>query len=76
MKDESRGGGRLPVMPEDDRRQLILRAAEKVFTASGFGAATMEEIAKRCGMSKKTLYKLFPDKMSVFAALIDSHDNP
>jgi AcrR family transcriptional regulator len=76
MNDEARGGGRQPVMPEDDRRQLILRAAEQVFCASGYGAATMEEIARACGMAKKTLYKLFPDKMAVFVALIDSHDNP
>jgi TetR/AcrR family transcriptional repressor of mexJK operon len=49
---------------------MILTAAECVFVASGYGAASMEEIARAAGMSKKTVYALFPDKRQLFGALI------
>lgn len=62
--------GRPPVYTEKERCQLLLKAAEGVFTTSGFGAATMEEIAKAAGMSKKTLYAKFPDKEHLFAAMV------
>lgn len=61
--------GRPPVLTEDMRRQRILDAAERVFTDIGYGAATMEEIARAAGMSKKTLYGMYPDKRSLFTAL-------
>jgi AcrR family transcriptional regulator len=76
MNEMMRGAGRQPVMAEDERRKMILAAAERVFYQSGYGAATMEEVARVSGMAKKTLYRFFPDKMSLFIALIDSHDNP
>nr|WP_186363374.1 TetR/AcrR family transcriptional regulator [Rhizobium sp. ACO-34A] len=66
--------GRPPLFPDEERRGLILQAAERVFDAVGYGAATMEEVARECGMAKKTVYKFFPDKASLFSALIDSHD--
>lgn len=56
------------------RRQRILDAATTVFTAIGYGAATMEEVARAAGMSKKTLYGMFPDKRALFTALISVID--
>jgi AcrR family transcriptional regulator len=76
MEGQARGAGRLPAMEEEDRRRLILEAAEGVFSRDGFGAATMEEIARACGMAKKTLYRLFPDKTALFTALIETRDHP
>jgi TetR/AcrR family transcriptional repressor of mexJK operon len=61
--------GRPPVLTGDMRRRRILDAAERVFTRIGYGAATMEEIARAAGMSKKTLYGMFPDKRALFTAL-------
>lgn len=66
--------GRPPALPDADRKVLILLAAERVFDAMGYGDATMEEIARECGMAKKTVYKFYPDKAALFGALIDSHD--
>lgn len=66
--------GRPPSLPDEDRKQLILQAAEGVFDTLGYGDATMEEVARACGMAKKTVYKFFPDKASLFGALVDSHD--
>lgn len=62
--------GRPPVYTEKERCQRLLTAAEEVFTSTGYGAATMEEIAKSAGMSKKTLYAKYPDKEHLFAAMV------
>ncbi|HWK32857.1 MAG TPA: TetR/AcrR family transcriptional regulator [Hyphomicrobium sp.] len=63
--------GRPPVITEALRRTRILEAAEQVFTDIGYGATTMEVIARAAGMSKKTLYGMFPDKRALFTALIN-----
>lgn len=34
---------------------------------------TMGDIARRCQMSKRTLYRHFPHKVQLFAALVDEH---
>lgn len=60
----------------NERRRLILAAAEKVFVEQGYGASTMEEIARAAEMSKKTLYQFFADKQAVFAALMQSEEMP
>jgi TetR/AcrR family transcriptional repressor of mexJK operon len=62
--------GRPPSYSPDERRRLLLQAAERVFIASGYGGASMEEIARTAGMSKKTVYTFFPDKRQLFGALI------
>ncbi len=66
--------GRPPVLSEQERRKRILDAAERIFTSDGYGAATMEGIICAAGMSKKTVYGLFPDKERLFAALIGDAD--
>jgi AcrR family transcriptional regulator len=48
----------------------LLDAAESVFLELGYAAASMDDIARRAGMSKKTLYRLFATKESLFAAVI------
>lgn len=67
---------RTPVIPEAERRMLIIEAAERVFSATGYGDATMEQIARDCSMAKKTVYRLYPDKRALFTALINSHEHP
>ncbi len=52
-----------------ERRRLILAAAERFFFEQGYGASTMEEIARAAEMSKKTLYQFFSDKEAVFSEL-------
>lgn len=66
--------GRPPVLIDAERRMLILQSSETVFHAVGYGDATMEEVARGCGMAKKTVYRFFPDKAALFAALVESHD--
>ncbi|WP_420226973.1 TetR/AcrR family transcriptional regulator [Pigmentiphaga litoralis] len=57
-----------------DRRRRILDAAEALFTAKGYGDTSMDDIARACGMSKKTLYAVFADKASLFSSLIADND--
>jgi TetR/AcrR family transcriptional regulator, mexJK operon transcriptional repressor len=48
----------------------ILAAARKVFMELGYGAASMDAIARQAGASKATLYTHFDGKDALFAALI------
>lgn len=62
--------GRPLVLSREDRRRRILEAAERIFVEAGYGEATMAAIAEVSGMSKKTLYQFFPDKLAIFVALV------
>ena len=58
------------------RPEEILEAALEEFTARGFEAARMEDIAKRAGLSKAAIYLYFPSKMAVLEALIEAKVGP
>jgi TetR/AcrR family transcriptional repressor of mexJK operon len=61
----------MPGRPKDvAKRELILAAAESVFFAQGFSAATIERIAADAGVSKVTVYGHFGDKETLFEAVI------
>jgi AcrR family transcriptional regulator len=49
----------------------LLGAARDVFTAQGYHAAAMDEIAERAGVSKPVLYQHFPGKLELYLALLD-----
>ncbi len=55
---------------KDARPADITAAALGVFTERGFAAARMEEIAKRAGVSKGTLYLYFATKEDMFRAVV------
>lgn len=50
----------------DAARQSILDAALQVFIERGFGAASMEGIARSAGVAKLTLYRHFETKEDLF----------
>jgi AcrR family transcriptional regulator len=50
--------------------ELIVTAARSVLAESG-ADATMEEIARRCGLGVGTLYRHFPDKEALVDAVLD-----
>jgi AcrR family transcriptional regulator len=62
--------GRPCLITELERRGLLLDAAERVFVELGYTEASMDDIARRAGMSKKTLYQLYDTKEALFVAVI------
>jgi AcrR family transcriptional regulator len=58
------------------RPEEILDAALAEFTARGFEAARMEDIAKAAGLSKAAIYLYFPSKMALLEALIEAKVAP
>ncbi len=60
-------------LPRDERRAQLLTAALEVFTAAGYHAAAMDEIADRAGVSKPVLYQHFPSKLDLYLAVLDLH---
>lgn len=60
-------------LPRDERRAQLLAAALETFTASGYHAASMDEIAERASVSKPVLYQHFPSKLDLYTAVLDLH---
>ncbi|MFP5328622.1 MAG: TetR family transcriptional regulator [Alphaproteobacteria bacterium] len=54
----------------EDRPREICSAALEVFAEKGFAAAKVDDIARRAGVSKGTLYLYFKDKEDVFRAVV------
>ncbi len=52
--------GRPQVRPDDETRQLIYEAARHEFAGNGYAATSIETVARRAGVSTKTLYRLIP----------------
>jgi TetR/AcrR family transcriptional regulator, regulator of autoinduction and epiphytic fitness len=48
-------------------RQVILRAALGELGEAGYGAFTIESVAARAGVAKSTIYRHWPDKISLIA---------
>ena len=51
-------------------RQRILEVATELFLAQGYGSTTIEAVAARAGISKRTFYHRFDDKSALFAAVV------
>jgi AcrR family transcriptional regulator len=62
--------GRPQVRPDDETRQIIYDAARHEFAGSGYAATSMETVARRAGISTKTLYRLVPNKVSLFEGMV------
>lgn len=54
----------------ENRPGEICTAAIEVFAEKGFAAARLDEIARRAGVSKGTLYLYFKDKEDLFRAVV------
>jgi AcrR family transcriptional regulator len=52
-------------------RAAILAAGREVFGELGYGAASVRDIVRRTGLAAGTFYNYFPDKESIFRALVD-----
>lgn len=52
------------------KRLQIVRAAEALFLAQGYGTVSMDQVARTAGVSKATLYAYFPSKDALFATIV------
>ena len=67
----------MPALTQTERsgksRQQILDAALKLFSHRGYGATSVRDISSAAGISKGNLYHHFPDKETIFRALLDRY---
>jgi TetR/AcrR family transcriptional regulator, mexJK operon transcriptional repressor len=64
------GVGRPTREQQEQRHEELLNVALDIFLEKGFEQTTMEEIAIRVGMSKRTVYARYEDKASLFKAAV------
>lgn len=57
----------------DGQREQILAAAAALFARRGYTAATMNDVAAACGVSKPTLYHYVRDKHDLLAQITSGH---
>src|SRR5215470_5929839 len=53
------------------KRRQIIEGARAVFLTQGFDAASMNDIARKAGVSKGTLYVYFKNKDELFEAITE-----
>ncbi len=57
-------------LPAEERKNLILDQAQRLFVERGFAATTVEDILNRAGIAKGTLYHHFSGKEDIMRQLI------
>jgi AcrR family transcriptional regulator len=62
---------RANVQRQSDRRAEILDAAQRCFVRAGFHGASMQDICLEAGMSPGNLYRYFPSKEALIAAIAE-----
>jgi AcrR family transcriptional regulator len=60
-------------MTKEEKRKDLLRAASDVLMEYGAHKTTLDDIAKRAGMAKTSLYYYFKDKNEIIRAIIQSY---
>src|SRR5882757_9029467 len=53
-----------------ERREAIIAAGLEEFIARGFAATRLDDVAKRAGVAKGTIYLHFKDKEALFQELV------
>lgn len=59
-----------PPRPEEETRQALLQSAMDVLLEGGYEAATMEAIAKRAAVAKKTVYRYAPNREALIGLAV------
>lgn len=66
------GQGQTRAERRDQQIRRILDAAQTCFVRSGFQGASMQQICAECGMSPGALYRYFPSKEAIVAAICEA----
>ena len=61
----------IPRLSAEARKEAIVEAVQDVFAEKGFDGTTTRDLAKAAGVSEALLYKHFPSKESLYAAMLD-----
>lgn len=69
-KSEVRAATARRRLPAAERRDVIERAATEVFAERGYAGASIDEIARRSGVSPPVVYDHFPSKLALFERLL------
>jgi AcrR family transcriptional regulator len=59
-----------------ERREAIIAAALEEFSVRGFAATRLDDVARRAGVAKGTIYLYFRDKESLFQELVRAMVSP
>ena len=62
--------GRPQLRPDEETCQIIYEAARHEFAVNGYAATSTEMVARRAGVSTKTLYRLIPNKAALFEGMV------
>ena len=62
--------------PLSPTRKRIIDAASKLFYAEGIGRVSMDAVAEKAGLTKRTLYYHFTSKDDLVTAYLDARDQP
>jgi TetR/AcrR family transcriptional regulator, mexJK operon transcriptional repressor len=57
--------------PLNSKAESILAGAKRAFLTGGFGAVSMDTVAREAGVSKATVYAYFAGKEELFGAVIE-----
>jgi len=58
-------------VPSDERRRQILAVAADLFGQRGYAGTTTKQIAAAVGTSETVLFRLFPTKETLYAAILE-----
>ena len=58
-------------VPRPVRERQLLELAEALFAERGYAGASMDELARRAGVTKPVVYELFGSKDGLFGACVD-----
>jgi AcrR family transcriptional regulator len=60
-------------LPVEERRELVLEAAGRLFGERGYEGTRIEDIAAAAGVTKPIVYRHFDSKRDLYLALLDRH---
>jgi AcrR family transcriptional regulator len=62
----------IPRLTAEARKEAIVEAVQDIFAEKGFDGTTIKELAQAAKVSEALLYKHFPSKESLYAAMLDA----
>jgi AcrR family transcriptional regulator len=58
-------------IPADERREQLIETAMNLFARNGFSGTTTREIAKAAGVNEAIIFRFFPHKDDLYAAILE-----